>query len=69
MIYDVLEHLLDVSDGVCGAPCIVEAICSGRQPADLTAARLTRRASLPYEWAEQQKALGLGNSLKEVSVQ
>jgi site-specific DNA recombinase len=40
------------------APAIVEAICSGRQPTDLTAERLTRRARLlPYQWAEQQKAL------------
>lgn len=47
------------------APSIVEAICAGRQPTDLTAERLTRRAGLPYQWAEQQKALGLGlgNSL------
>jgi site-specific DNA recombinase len=47
------------------APSIVEAICSGRQPTELTAERLTRRTRLPYHWAEQQKALGLdfGNSL------
>jgi hypothetical protein len=65
MIYDVVERLLDVSDGVRGAPCIVEAICSGRRPADLTAERLTRRRGLPLQWAEQQQALDLGfaNSL------
>jgi site-specific DNA recombinase len=42
------------------APSIVEAICEGRQPPDLTAERLTRRARLPYQWAEQHNALGLG---------
>lgn len=47
------------------APPIVEAICEGRQPPDLTAERLTRRTGLPYQWAEQETALGLrlGNSL------
>jgi len=44
------------------APSIVEAICAGRQPPDLTAERLTRRTGLPYQWAEQQEALGLGLS-------
>jgi hypothetical protein len=34
------------------APSIVEAICEGRQPPDLTAERLSR-ARMPYEWAEQ----------------
>jgi len=45
------------------APSIVEAICEGRQPPDLTAERL-RRARMPYQWAEQHQALGLrlGNS-------
>jgi site-specific DNA recombinase len=46
------------------APSIVEAICTGRQPADLTTERLTRRARLPHQRIEQCKALGmsLGNS-------
>ncbi len=46
------------------APVIVEAICAGGQPPDLTAEWLTRHARLPYQWAEQPKALGLaqGNS-------
>jgi site-specific DNA recombinase len=39
------------------APSIIEAICEGRQPADLTAERLTR-AKLPLEWAKQRSALG-----------
>jgi hypothetical protein len=45
------------------APSIVEAICEGRQPPDLTAKRL-RRAIMPYRWTEQYQALGLrvGNS-------
>jgi site-specific DNA recombinase len=45
------------------APSIVEAICEGRQPPDLTAERL-RRAIMPYRWTEQYQALGLraGNS-------
>jgi len=42
------------------APSMVEAICAGRQPTDLTAERLTRRAGLPYQWAQQQKELGFG---------
>lgn len=42
------------------APSIVEAICEGRQPPDLTAERLTRRAKLPHQWIEQRRALGLG---------
>jgi len=41
------------------APSIVEAICAGRQPADLTAERLTR-ARLPLEWVDQLSALGVG---------
>jgi hypothetical protein len=41
------------------APSVVEAICSGRQPPDLTAERLTRRIKLPLCWTEQEKALGL----------
>jgi site-specific DNA recombinase len=41
------------------APSVVEAICSGRQPPDLTAERLTRRTKLPVCWTEQEKALGL----------
>jgi site-specific DNA recombinase len=41
------------------APSVVEAICSGHQPPDLTAERLTRRVKLPLCWTEQKKALGL----------
>jgi len=40
------------------APDIVAAILEGRQPAHLTAARLTRLYDLPLDWAEQRRALG-----------
>jgi hypothetical protein len=40
------------------APDIVEAIASGRQPADLTVTRLTRLEDLPLSWAEQRRLLG-----------
>jgi len=40
------------------APEIVAAILKGRQPAHLTAARLTRLYDLPLDWAEQRRALG-----------
>jgi hypothetical protein len=40
------------------APAIVEAICEGREPADLTAERL-RRCRLPYLWIEQRRAFGM----------
>jgi site-specific DNA recombinase len=48
------------------APSIVEAICEGRHPADLTTERLTRRPALPLEWVEQRNALrmDLGDSQK-----
>jgi site-specific DNA recombinase len=42
------------------APSIVEAICEGGQPPDLTVERLRRRAELPCHWAEQYRVLGLG---------
>jgi hypothetical protein len=35
------------------APDIVEAILKGRQPIELTAARLMRIRDLPLSWAEQ----------------
>jgi len=38
------------------APDIVEAIINGRQPSDLTFAKLTR--GLPLSWREQRKQLG-----------
>jgi len=40
------------------APDIVTSILEGRQPAHLTAARLTRLYDLPLDWAEQRRALG-----------
>ena len=39
------------------APDIVEAIVAGRQPIELTAARLKRVRDLPASWAEQRKLL------------
>ena len=40
------------------APDIVEAILEGRQPVELTAARLIRVCDLPALWAEQRQSLG-----------
>jgi site-specific DNA recombinase len=42
------------------APDIVCAILEGRQPAQLTAARMIRITQLPLDWSEQRKALGFG---------
>jgi site-specific DNA recombinase len=41
------------------APRIVEAICQGRQPADLSAETLLNRIDLPLEWSAQLNALGV----------
>ena len=41
------------------APRIVEAICQGRQPADLNAETLLNRIDLPLEWSAQLKAMGI----------
>jgi hypothetical protein len=41
------------------APGIVEAICQGRQPADLNAETLLNRIDLPLEWHAQLKAIGI----------
>ena len=41
------------------APRIVEAICRGRQPAELNAETLLNRIDLPLEWPAQLKALGI----------
>jgi DNA invertase Pin-like site-specific DNA recombinase len=40
------------------APDIVEAILDGRQPTELTAARLKRVRELPLSWAKQRRKLG-----------
>jgi len=40
------------------APDITEAILSGRQPADLTAARLLDNHDFPIEWTAQRSRLG-----------
>jgi site-specific DNA recombinase len=41
------------------APAIVEAICRGRQPAELNAETLLNRIELPLEWPAQLKALAI----------
>jgi len=40
------------------APDIVEAILDGRQPPELTAARLKRMRYLPLDWQQQRRYLG-----------
>ncbi|HEY4135535.1 MAG TPA: recombinase family protein [Alphaproteobacteria bacterium] len=40
------------------APDIVEAILNGRQPPELTAARLKRMPDLPLDWQQQRRYLG-----------
>ena len=40
------------------APDIVTAILEGRQPIELTAARMIRIRDLPLSWAEQRQVLG-----------
>jgi len=42
------------------SPEIVEAIAEGRQPVELSAERLLKRASLPSAWTEQTRILGIG---------
>lgn len=41
------------------APAIVEVICQGRQPAELSAEMLLNRIDLPLEWPAQLKAIGV----------
>jgi hypothetical protein len=41
------------------APSVVELIAQGRQPAELTTEKLTRRAVLPLEWEAQKQLLAL----------
>ncbi len=48
----------DASRLAFAAPAIVEAICQGRQPAELNAETLLNRIDLPLEWSAQLKALG-----------
>jgi DNA invertase Pin-like site-specific DNA recombinase len=40
------------------APDIIESIIAGRQPADLSVEKLTRRIELPLDWAQQHQLLG-----------
>jgi hypothetical protein len=41
------------------APSIVEAICQGRQLAELNAETLLNRIDLPLEWPAQLQAIGI----------
>jgi len=41
------------------APAIVEAICQGQQPAELSAEILLNRVNLPPAWSEQRNVLGI----------
>jgi site-specific DNA recombinase len=40
------------------APDITQAILEGRQPRDLTAAKLLKHPRLPLDWHDQRTALG-----------
>jgi len=40
------------------APDITEAILDGRQPTELSAARLKRMRDLPLDWQQQRRYLG-----------
>ena len=40
-------------------PAIVEAICQGQQPAELSTETLLNRIDLPLEWTAQRNALGI----------
>ena len=42
------------------APTIVEAICQGRHPTELSTETLLNRIDLPLEWPAQLKAIGIG---------
>jgi len=44
------------------SPDIVEAILTGRQPANLTLERIKKMGPLPMDWTEQGKALGFTGS-------
>jgi hypothetical protein len=46
------------------APQIVENICRGTQPADLTADTLVKRTEIPLSWSEQMAQLQPDASLK-----
>ena len=41
------------------APTIVEAVCQGRQPAELSVETLLNRLDLPLEWPAQLKVIGI----------
>lgn len=46
------------------APDIVAAILNGDQPAGLTASRLARWKTLPFDWAEQRRILDFPDRLR-----
>ena len=41
------------------SPTIIETICTGQQPIELTVQGLTRGAAVPLSWQDQLQALGL----------
>ena len=49
----------------CLSPDIVEAILTGRQPANLTVERLKRLPALPLEWSRQHQLLGCPSNTSE----
>jgi site-specific DNA recombinase len=51
------------------APALVEAICAGRQPPELTAERLRRCAGLPLDWPAQQSWLRIAPRAAEAGSQ
>ena len=53
------RHVSQILECAFLAPDIVEAILEGRQPADLTWRKLTRR--LPLSWVEQRKQFGFAS--------
>jgi hypothetical protein len=50
------------------SPRIIEAILEGRQPPDLTVVGLTRRIDLPLLWSVQERAFGLRDSTRLVTL-
>ena len=54
------EHLIRLARLRFLAPDIVAAILDGRQPVQLTARALLRKAELPMSWTAQRRELGFG---------
>ena len=55
-----MRHVERLSRLAFTAPTIVEAICEGRQPAELSIETLLNRIDLPLEWSAQLNAIGIG---------